>query len=501
MLFDTDQNDSREPNSSPISEQHRSADAFLDAADAAAMQGNARLAIHLYCAAFETLSQPTFSPSGRAIKGLQEAWQLAYELGDRSMAETILSDLMPYVDPQEIEQGTRKLQELAVSQLEEFGLSRDDLKNMASMVSAEIMQVDSDELMDSLKQVLDHIGLDDKPQLAVQKLQRAALAPAGTPPKAVHKQQEQQAVLNYALIAGYGSTLERMREFGFQPAGDFAFKSFVEQAATLHGVQDLALLESFVFYGPSREDVAFFAHATAAEIGWPVLDIAVDLDKQGSGSIKLSGPFRGSPFGPPDLTEIPMPCTVLIENIDFLQDMFANEQKALLRNDCQQRRNGGRSVQAEVMAYLRALINKDGVFVIVTAQKPNVVREPLAGLISPLVEIEVAPPKLDERKDIWLRFSKDHPSFKSLDFERLSRLSEGISRRDLVVAGRASVETAYRDSLRTGRHREVSFGEVLAQLASFIDHGSAIYRELEDVAVAEFASNLDLDAGLDTSIW
>ncbi|MDR0888430.1 MAG: hypothetical protein LBM21_00860, partial [Coriobacteriales bacterium] len=106
---------------------------YLDSADAARKSGNARLAIHLYCAAFEANSNQGTPPSAQVIEGLRKAWNLAIEKGDRSTAEAILDSLIPYNSEKQNEESLSRLQGLAVQQLEDAGLGEDTLADMVSV--------------------------------------------------------------------------------------------------------------------------------------------------------------------------------------------------------------------------------------------------------------------------------------------------------------------------------------------------------------------------------
>jgi AAA+ superfamily predicted ATPase len=288
-----------------------------------------------------------------------------------------------------------------------------------------------------------------------------------------------------------------MRGFGFLSGGDERHRVFIERSAAMHGVPQLALDGTFLFVGPSREDVSLFAHATAGEIGFPVLHVAVDLDSQGNGIIKLVGPFKRGFFGnPPDFMDMVTPCTVLIENIDLLQEMFDNERQALKRGAGAFRSMMGmpaRSMQAEITGYLRALRQKPGIVVMATSQRSDALREPLLGLLGLTHEIEVAAPGTDERRAVLVGFAGEHPSFAELDINTVARLSEGLSRNELVSAAHAAVEAAYRGSLRKGRYNHVALGDVLVQLALFLDHDSPLYRQVEDEAVIQLARDLEED--------
>jgi hypothetical protein len=512
----------------------KSATFYLEAAQTALLSDQPRLAIHLFRAAFEAASG--FGPlvPSRVVDGLRRAWDLAFEMGDRSTAESIFGDLASHNSPEQNEQATLRLQTLALGQLEDMGITEDDLENIAGVISREMLGAgadagtDGEKLFDSLRSALEQLGvsLDEDEDEGKDEGERAEAIQKRSPSQANlassslakvssakgglahighqlrefgerNREEERQRHLNYQALAGYDHVLKRMRSFGFLSASDDVYRTFIERSAAMHGVSRLALDGGFLFFGPAREDVSLFAHATAGEIGFPVLHVSTDLDGQGNGTIKLAGPFRRGLFGsPPDLMDMVTPCTVLIENIDFLQEMFDNEQQAIKRSGGRVRGMmgpSGRSMQAEITGYLRALRRKPGIVIMATSQHEGGLREPLRSLLGTMHEIEVGAPWEDERRDVLITFAGEHPSFAELDVDRIARLSEGLSRNDLVSVAHAAVESAYRESLRTSRYNRVSMGDVLVQLAPFIDHESPLYQQVEDEAVAQLIWDLEKD--------
>jgi hypothetical protein len=500
----------------------KSAAFYLEAAQAALLNNRHRLAIHLFRAAFEIES--SFGPliSARVIEGLRKAWDLAFEMGDRSTAESIFGDLMPHNSSEQNEQATMRLQTLALGQLEDMGITEGDIENIASVISQEMLDSDDEQLLGSLKSTLEQLGIvaeKNESSQAIQKLSPADIIAASvkssseqdSPVKAGlakigrelrefrdrNREEEQPKRLDYSMLSGYDHALERMRGFGFLFASDENYRHFVERSAAMHGVFRLSLDGTFLFFGPAREDVSLFAHATAGEIGFPILHVSVDLDGQGNGTIKLAGPFRRGFLGnPPDLMDMATPCIVLIENIDYLQEMFDNEQQAIKHSGGRFRGMmgaPGRSMQAEITGYLRALRRKPGTIIMATAQHAGALREPLRGLLGAVHEIEVAAPQEDERRDVLVGFAGEHPSFAELNVDQIARLSEGLSRNELVFAAHAAVESAYRESLRVGKYSKVTIGDVLVHLASFMDHDSPLYHQIEDEAVAQLVRTLDED--------
>jgi hypothetical protein len=497
----------------PHSGFEKSATFYLEAAQIALVSGQPRLAIYLYCAAFEVESTCDTVVSSRVIEGLRKAWDIACEHGDRSIAESILSDLAPFNSAEQNEQATMRLQGLALGQLEDMGVTEDDLAHIAGALSHEMLATESAKLLDSLQSALEQLALPiegEERSKAIQKLPSANVAAASPQNGLARISRElrdlnkrrsgrdgQQQALDFAALVGYDQALEHMRRFGFYASDDDKRRRFVEQSAAMHGVSRLSLDGTFLFFGATHEDVALFAHATAGEVGVPVLHITVDLDGQGNGTIKLAGPFRHGLFGgPPDPTDMVTPCTVLIENVDLLQKMFVNEQQAIQRfsgKPSTMMGNRGRSMQAEITGYLRVLRQKPGVVMMATAQRADTLAEPLRSLLGPIHEIEIANPCESERRALLYRFAGEHPSFAELDVNRLAYLSEGLSRKELTSAVHAAAEAAHRESLRTGTYSRVDIGDVLVQFAPLIDHESPLYQQVEDEAVAQLYREIEKD--------
>lgn len=502
----------------------KSATFLLEAAESALASGEPRLAVHLYRAAYERAAAKQPVVSGHIIAGLRKAWDIACEQGDRSTAESLFADLSAYNSPEQNEHDTMRLQALALDQLGVLGITEEDLEGMAHFISQEVENPDNLQLREMLKSTLEQLGLIADGQEATQAIQKRPsleLIPSSeqinptqdAQPKELldlgkigrelreryqrDKENEQQGRIDYEMLAGFDSELAIMRSYGFLSAADSDYREFIAQSAAMHGVSLLALDEAFLFHGPSREDTGLFALATAGEIGFPLLRFSVDLDDQGNGTIKLTGPFRrGFIGGPPEMMELATPCILLIENIDFLEQMFASEREAFRYQAGEHKGSRGvpmRSMQAEVTGYLRALSSKSDIFVIATSEHAGVLPESLGTILGPLQAIEIASPREDERRDVLVSFAAEHPSFAELDINEIARFSEGLSRHELVAAVHAAVELAYRESLKTGKYHKVSIGEVLIQIALFIDRETPLYQQVEDEAVAEFCRELDVD--------
>ena len=124
-------------------EFHGTVSEYLKRAQAACAEGDAVLGMHLYLAAFEEAMAASSTPSEDAIVGLKEAWALACNSKERSLAEYIFEKLEPFLDSDEVALCAEELQKLALDKLEEFGLSRDELENVAEMISQDFLGYDA----------------------------------------------------------------------------------------------------------------------------------------------------------------------------------------------------------------------------------------------------------------------------------------------------------------------------------------------------------------------
>ena len=120
------------PNRNDCSETY---DGYLKRAADACEAGDLVLGMHLYLAAYEKAVIDPDIPDGMALAGLREAWHLACDLKERSLAEYVFEKLEPYLTGAEIAACAQQLQTLALDRLEQYGFSRDDLEEMAEMIA------------------------------------------------------------------------------------------------------------------------------------------------------------------------------------------------------------------------------------------------------------------------------------------------------------------------------------------------------------------------------
>ena len=112
---------------------------YTERAAQACAAGDMVLGMHLYLAAYEKGIAEGEASGGVAVNSLREAWHLACDLRERSMAEYVFEKLEPYLSGDEVQDCASTLQDLALDRLEEYGFSRDELEGVAQMITGDLL--------------------------------------------------------------------------------------------------------------------------------------------------------------------------------------------------------------------------------------------------------------------------------------------------------------------------------------------------------------------------
>ncbi len=124
------------PNQSSYGNQ---AAGYMKKAAEACAGGDLLLGMHLYLAASEQAARGDSASTNVEVAALREAWNLACDLKERSMAEFVFEKLEPFLTGEEIASCAMKLQELALDRLEQYGISREDLEDMAESITQDFL--------------------------------------------------------------------------------------------------------------------------------------------------------------------------------------------------------------------------------------------------------------------------------------------------------------------------------------------------------------------------
>jgi hypothetical protein len=490
---------------------------LLASAKSATSNDMAELAIHLYYSAFELSRAGASEPGDDVLEGMRSAWRIACSLPDRSTAEAIHSSLLPYNTPEQTESGVYELQKLAMEQLSSLGIPDEVLdKVTASITMLEEGGEDISRLaMESPILIpLDGTGDDfPKPSAPESGIPLQILSPSHPPyPGSGLGQSEssdraKQAgrrgrggdgdddTFDYRSIKGYGRLIEGMERYGIVKSGDAEASGFMKALSKYHGIEAASAFRPLLLYGDSRDDVSQFAYATAGQLGHPVLHIKVLMNEDGTGSVRMHGPFRRSLFGPSDPTDIPLPCVLLFENMDMFMSLLNSAESENIYVTGPMGTQTQASMCDELLVYVGMIMEKDGICPLMTAADDVELDPEVYEIFGDYDSVEVEMPDLYERTDIWRQVYREHPSFSGVDMQSLIRLSEGVSRQDIRDIANRVVTEVYRNSMAKRQNVGVDMLDALMEMKEYFDVGTGSYQRIEDEIIKRFSDEISEDLG------
>ncbi len=526
MVEHEDANNAQGPNN----DFDNSAQEYLKRASQACASGDSVLGMHLYLAAFERASATSFSPSEDAIRGLKQAWGLSCSLGERSLAEYIFDKLEPYLTSEEVEACASQLQKLALDKLEEFGLSRDDLEDVADMISRDVLGMGDLGFMqvgvgsgkvfgakgaakafpqesvasadgqsaagkDDASSERDESSQSERTS-AMEALARMAQAASasdsdgaqadeGIPDIAfVHEER-----LTYADLVGYNDTIRVMNSFGIGVKDDPDFDALVKQLNVRHGLSRMPAIDTLLFRSPAREDANRFALATVGELDVPVVRMRVEENLSGMPVLCVMAQ-----------SDTPLKLTsshalfdgrgaLLLEDIDAwgVPQLDADPGEGLGGFMMAQLSRGAR----EAINLVRSAVDNPDVYVIATASSASEIDPFFCDLVEPFTLIDIDYPTPAERVDIWMDAARRHPSLRAVDRAALVRYSSMMPRYDIYLAIREALEEAYKDGLVERRFIPVRSSNIFEKLACYQPLDSPEYKALEDAVALDFSRTID----------
>lgn len=504
-MFESKDNDAN------IADQHQEpADAhepradYFSAAREAKRAGDKVLAMHLYMTAYEEACKRGPLPDMEAVGALREAWEVACDLRERSMAEYIFDKLEPHLSPDETERFARRLQDLALDKLSEFGISRADLEEVADLISEEIgaaahisgvtpimstvysRENATDSSSDESEAASDAVEASDSDDKgAAAKNVSATTSPAKAAPSARHAARRG---ITFDDLVGFDGVIEDTRALGIGVAQDDEYRLLIDTLRSQHGLDKLSANGSVVFRTSSREDASLFMTAVVGELelpamrvqmqpgpqGMPVLCVTVSADRQPrmTGRMSLDAP------GVLVLEDIDLWGAPLIEAASAAEGegiMFANMARAA----------------REAVTLIGTAVSNPDIYVLSSMAGDSADQGYLYDLMEPMHIIDIYLPDEVERRRIWERMAFDHPSVRRLDLSMLTRLSRNLSRSDIATAAREAVEDAYRQSLKARHYVPVTQEMMYEHISNFQPLESDEYRQLEDAVVKDFRMQLD----------
>ena len=481
-------------------------DYLLRAKDACA-QGDAVLGMHLYLTAFEKAAGAAGDPSPEAVDALKKAWDLACDLKERSLAEYIFGKLDPFLSAGESSECSERLQQLALDKLEEFGLSRGDLQDVAEAISRDLLGFDAklfkveplgDFPSGDLSSLLTGKGKaeaegepssDGDVSRASDRAERDGMTVLSklAVDAGVKSPGDQKEKLTYDDLAGYDAAVATMRDFGIGMQDDPDFKSLVTMLNARHGLDRLPVTATFVFRSPAREDAGRFVQATIGELKLPAMRMRMEENMQGMPVLCVMAQADRQPKLNQARNAFEEPAVLVIEDIDLWAAPAFDQPEDIGGLIMSTLSRGAR----EAVNLIRSSADDPDVFVLCTSALGNDVDPYFFDLLGPVSAVDIDYPTEKERADIWMEIAREHPSVRGVDRDQLVRFSQGMPRFDMHMAAREAIEEAYKDSLTKRRYIPVTTDNLFDKLAAYQPLDSPEYKALEQAVVDDFRRELD----------
>ena len=461
---------------------------ILELAEQALSLGDLAQASHLYLAAFDASEQVGSGAYQPAIDGLRKAWDAACTLKDRALAEHVFEKLEPFSTSEEVAEHAEMLQRLALDKLEEFGFSREDLQDMADMVS--------EDFIDAIKEgqgpdaVVAQVVSLNKNELHPSKVPLPWPHPS-RPDDSNTEQNDSESLKNpedfgYADLIGFDHAIDAMNKRGIGLSGDEKFEAFMNSLARRHGINAIPAFETLLFRSPSREDARQFMLSTSKELGLPAVRMYMEETPMGfpvlciltTPDFKMN-PVRGG-FGEAGV--------LMLEDIDIWGLPFSNtfEETEGVPYHVQLSR-GAR----EAVMFIRSAVDNPEVHVMATCSSDEDLDEFFQDLLHPIDSFELSLPDEEEREAIFEDIYSLYPSMRLLKCDDLIRLTANLSRFDMYMAAREAVDEAFKTSVEKRAYIPVTRDNLYNKIAAYQPLDSAEYQELEERAVESLRLNLD----------
>lgn len=522
---------------------------YLQQAAEACAAGDPALGMHLYLAAFEQSQKESGKePSPEAINGMKKAWALACSLKERSIAEYVFERIEPYLSSEEKVVYAKQLQELALDKLEEYGLSRKDLEELADAISEEYtgsepsyLQVEhvsglaplvgmspqaasrkasktaqskEDAVSAESEAALegggpkagsaakDEAALSEFPSLPfVDKPAQGQNAPAVNPVSASVKSPAQTKspsngantisaanLGTYDDLVGYDESISRMRDMGIGRDDDPQFQDLVELLNDRHGLDCMPAVDSILFRSPAREDANRFMMATAGELGLPVMRMRMEENLQGMPMLVVMTQNDRHPKLNQSRTRFEGPAVLLIEDLDQWFSPVVEQSSDDLGGFLMASLSRG---AREAVALIQSAVDNSEVYVLASASDAEDIDPFFYDLLSPLTVVDIDYPTEAERTAIWKAIVREHPSMRGIDRKALVRYSRSMPRCDIYSAVNEAIEEAYKSSLASRRYMPVKADNLFDKLAAYQPLDSEEYKALEDAVVEDFKRELE----------
>lgn len=512
-----------------IADQHHEEGALQGASadySAAARQayetGDRVLAMHLYLTAYEQGCKCAPLPDMAAVAALREAWKVACELRERSIAEYIYDKLEPHLSSDETKSYAHDLQSMALDKLSEFGISRADLEDMADMISEEIGGSAHISRVTPVASVTMPqgvaFGAGRLPAHDAQDQGEAPEAPTSDEGSSASQEADPSAADEGAVVGkqeksssqprltphpgcladliGFDSAVEEVRTLGIGVKDDEEYRLLIDTLRAQHGLDGPSAAGSIVFRTSSREDASMLMAAVAGELGLPTLRVQIQPGPQGMPVLCVTTAADRPARMNNNRLSLESPSVLVLEDID-MWGMPLMEAASAVEGEGIMFASMSRAAR-EAFALIGSAVGNPDVYVLASVAGDAFDQGYLFDALEPMNIVDIYLPDEVERRSIWNAVALEHPSVRQLDLARLTRYSRNLSRFDIVTAGREAVEDAYRLSLKMRRYVPITQSMMFEHIANFQPLDSDEYRLLEEAVATDFRKHLyeleDLDA-------
>ncbi len=475
---------------------------YLIRAQKAKECGNSVLALYLYLAAYEESIKGENPSQTQAVESLKRAWVLACQHKERALAEYIFECLEPYLNESEIAACADQLQDLALDKLEEFGFSRDEMQQMAEMITEDILG----EQEGNIK--INHILTAKIPSKSAGSIiggigkigegakdEKSSSDERVTNSDSLTKQVDGalkriEEHLDYEAISGYARAIQDMRELGIGLKNSSEYQELTTLLNSMHGINKKPILDTIVLSSDNREDANRFMLATLGELDLPTVHMCMEENLSGMPLLCVSARDINATKTNSLRDLLAGPGVLVLEDLDtWISPVSPNLEDSNSAFMMVQLTRGAR----EAVSLIEEAVANPDIYVIATVADINDIEGFFFDLIGRITEVEIEPPSPEERVEIWNNLAIDHPSLRGINKAELVRLSAGMSRFDICMAVREAIEAAYKQGLSKRAYVEVTKENLFDKLAAYQPLESKEYKELEDAVVASFMSDISRD--------
>ena len=510
---------------------------YMERAARARALGDYKLGLHLFLAAYGQAVDANGTVSAEGMSALKEAWALALELKERSLAEYIFEKMEPSLSAPEAKACSESLQGLTLDKLEEYGFSRKDLEDVSEYIAQELrgegpgipfaseafsgfsmlaglpgggsaMTFTARAASEGKDNAHDESQADAKAAAIVPAANTAPDAPkkpaitdgsafSGAPSAASPVIEFMPQNLRYSDLAGYANAIRQAKSLGVGQARDPRYEQLIRELNARHGLAEPPSFDPIVITAAVREDASRFATATAGEIGLPVFRMYVEDNPQGMQALCMSVQQTGSFTFNRKTGQFEGRGILVLEDIDLWEIPYVSEdgEEGMPPFIAMQI---SRSVR-EVYNFIRTAVDDPNVTVLCTAESDVNLSPFFYDLLEPYKTIDIQLPTAGERASIWNEIVNDHPSLSGVSVAMLVKNSANMARYDMYMVAAETLDEAYRQDLLSGQYHPVRAARLLERIASFQPLDSEEYKALEEAVIADFRNDLaHLDDILDS---